>query len=331
MNGRTATNVPVCADQLSGRYKFLKLHILFIYVRILLSSPTTEKPFQRMRKRKGCGQCHGCQSEDCGSCKNCKDMVRFGGSGIHRGCNQLNLTGTSNNHSSIVYLLCLGIQAREPPQSDGTGSKMYQNPIKEPQIFPGTTNSSHTCTPQEKAATVGSTKTSIPVDSGQRLYSTDILIGALGEVIVNKRLSLQSHGKKAYCPPTSPVYTPHIAALALTGRVINCTVPDGNRLFRSFSKGLLGTERFHYSIRSVLVSFIIRNALYFDEHTKARNQTSVQAYCQQMGKQGEWGTDIEILAMATILQVPMYAIHLASSIREVLPLDPIQALPSSKV
>ena len=78
----------------------------------------------------------------------------------------------------------------------------------------------------------------------------------------------------AYCPPTSPVYTPHIAALALTGRVINCTVPDGNCLFRSFSKGLLGTERFHYSIRSVLVSFIIRNALYFDEHSKARNQTS---------------------------------------------------------
>ena len=206
-----------------------------------------------------------------------------------------------------MYLLCSGIQAREPPHSGGTGSKTHQNPIKEPQIFPGTTNSSHTCILQEKAATVGSTKTSIPVDSGRRLYSTDILIGALGEVIVNKRLSLQSHGKMAYCPPTSPVYTPHIAALALTGRVINCTVPDGNCLFRSFSKGLLGTERFHYSIRSVLVSFIIRNALYFDEHTKARNQTSVQAYCQQMGKQGEWGTDIEILAMATILQVLMYA------------------------
>ena len=150
-----------------------------------------------------------------------------------------------------MYLLCLGIQAREPPHSGGTGSKTHQN-LKEPQIFPGTTNSSHTCTLQEKAATVGSTKTSIPVDSGRRLYSTDILIGALGEVIVNKRLSLQSHGKMAYCPPTSPVYTPHIAALALTGRVINCTVPDGNCLFRSFSKGLLGTERFHYSIQSVL-------------------------------------------------------------------------------
>ena len=153
----------------------------------------------------------------------------------------------------------------------------------------------------------------------------DILIGALGEVIVSKRLSLQSHGKMAHYPPTSPVYTPHIEALALTGRVINCTVPDGNCLFRSFSKGLFGTERFHYSIRSVLVSFIIWNALYFDEHTKARNQTSVQAYCQQMGKQGEWGTDT---CNGHYTPSSNVCIHLASSIREVLPLDPVQALAS---
>ena len=37
-----------------------------------------EKP---QRKRRGCMECAGCKREDCGTCQNCKDMVKFGGPG----------------------------------------------------------------------------------------------------------------------------------------------------------------------------------------------------------------------------------------------------------
>ena len=32
-------------------------------------------------KRRGCMECAGCKREDCGTCRNCKDMVKFGGPG----------------------------------------------------------------------------------------------------------------------------------------------------------------------------------------------------------------------------------------------------------
>lgn len=32
-------------------------------------------------KRKRCGQCAGCKSDDCSTCPNCRDMKKFGGSG----------------------------------------------------------------------------------------------------------------------------------------------------------------------------------------------------------------------------------------------------------
>ncbi len=34
--------------------------------------------------------------------------------------------------------------------------------------------------------------------------------------------------------------------------------------------------------------------------------SSINEYCSAMSKDGEWGTDIEILAASTILQVPIY-------------------------
>ena len=38
--------------------------------------------FYRLAGRsKGCGHCEGCTADDCGSCKNCADMKKFGGKG----------------------------------------------------------------------------------------------------------------------------------------------------------------------------------------------------------------------------------------------------------
>ena len=39
-----------------------------------------------MRKRNRCGVCDACQNPDCGECKFCKDMIKFGGSGKTKQC-----------------------------------------------------------------------------------------------------------------------------------------------------------------------------------------------------------------------------------------------------
>ena len=38
----------------------------------------------RKRRRRACGVCPGCVREDCGRCSNCRDMVKFGGTGCKK-------------------------------------------------------------------------------------------------------------------------------------------------------------------------------------------------------------------------------------------------------
>lgn len=37
-------------------------------------------------RKKRCGVCEVCQQPDCGKCKSCKDMVKFGGTGRKKQC-----------------------------------------------------------------------------------------------------------------------------------------------------------------------------------------------------------------------------------------------------
>ena len=62
-----------------------------------------------MRKRR-CGSCSGCCLEDCGECKNCQDMVKFGGPGrkkrccIRRTCLQLQPTMHHQNTEKVSII-----------------------------------------------------------------------------------------------------------------------------------------------------------------------------------------------------------------------------------
>ena len=90
--------------------------------------------------------------------------------------------------------------------------------------------------------------------------------------------------------------------------MINTTVPDGNCLFRSLSKALLGTEKYHYLIRTRLLGFVYANSSIFIPHIQQRcqSQMEVRQYCLAMDASGVWGTELEILAAATMLQAPVY-------------------------
>lgn len=105
----------------------------------------------------------------------------------------------------------------------------------------------------------------------------------------------------------SPLYEVHIKELKDMGRMINPTKSDGNCLYRSLCKGLIGRENKHYTFRCILFSFISMNSEIFIPHIKQKHgTTTTDDYCTAMSTDGVWGTDIEILAAATILQAPIY-------------------------
>ena len=90
----------------------------------------------------------------------------------------------------------------------------------------------------------------LPLQTTPELYTT------LTEVFVDKPLIYNPLEGMVFDPPTSPEYTSHLQALKASGRTINTTSADGNFMFRSLSKGLLGTEKYHYRIRTTLFGFI---------------------------------------------------------------------------
>ncbi len=112
---------------------------------------------------------------------------------------------------------------------------------------------------------------------------------------------------------TSQLYEGHIKELKSCGRMINVTTSDGNCLYRSMCKGLIGTEHKHYTIKCVLFSFMSMNSEIFLPYNEKHGTTTVMDYCTAMSNDGVWGTDIEILALATILQAPIYTLSRENS------------------
>jgi hypothetical protein len=145
-------------------------------------------------------------------------------------------------------------------------------------------------------------------DTTPELYTT------ITEILCKKPLTYE-HRRIDFDPPTSLSYATHIKELKKSGRTVNATTADGNCLFRSLCKGLIGIEDLHYTVRSVLFGFIHMNSTIFMPHIKEKHPgiSSISEYCLAMSKDGVWGTDIEILAASTILQVPIYTFSLSNS------------------
>ena len=160
----------------------------------------------------------------------------------------------------------------------------------------------------DKSTTVTNTTQPLPNNKFLPLQTTPELYTTLTEVFVDKPLVYNPQQGMIFYPPTPPEYIPHVEALEACGRRINTTTPDGNCLFRSLSKGLLGTEKYHYRIRTTLFGFIYGNAKIFLPHIEQKYNCSVEIrkYCLSMDISGIWGTEIELLAAATLLQAPMY-------------------------
>lgn len=94
--------------------------------------------------------------------------------------------------------------------------------------------------------------------------------------------------------------------LAGQARKIKSSQPDGNCLFRCFSYQLLGTEDEHIAVRSLLVRFENLNQETFAPYLMSVNSPTMGEHISKMLRPYKWGTHIELLAMATYYQVPVY-------------------------
>ena len=99
--------------------------------------------------------------------------------------------------------------------------------------------------------------------------------------------------------PTVPLTRPDM-------RSVRHIQGDGNCLFWAFSYILTGSEEQHLAVRHAVLDHLINNAQFFLGH-HLTGYNSVQSYIASTGmdQDGIWGTDIEMLTLAHLLQTPV--------------------------
>ena len=68
----------------------------------------------------------------------------------------------------------------------------------------------------------------------------------------------------------------------------------------------MGSEENHYEVRDMLIRFQNLNQTSFQPFLTSVNSATIQEHISSMLLPNKWGTHIEILAAATIYQVPVY-------------------------
>ena len=85
------------------------------------------------------------------------------------------------------------------------------------------------------------------------------------------------------------------------------TVGDGNCLFRAFSHILTGSQDYHSQIREHIVTFMLDNVLLMESVIHNSIPDVVEHITShQMAELGKWGTEVELAAMATILNCTIF-------------------------
>ena len=100
--------------------------------------------------------------------------------------------------------------------------------------------------------------------------------------------------------------SPLLKFLHQSGRQVVNIKGDGNCLFRSFALQLLGNQQEHFNVQSLLVRFKNSNAVHLESRLTSVNELTIRQHISMMSKPGCWGTHIEVIATASLYQVPVY-------------------------
>ena len=95
--------------------------------------------------------------------------------------------------------------------------------------------------------------------------------------------------------------------LQSNGRSLYLISGDGNCLFRAISFGLFGADDKHYEIRTAIVRLINLNGNIFSNFLiPSVNHATIEEHVSHMMHNSVWGTQVEIVAAATLFQIPVY-------------------------
>ena len=90
------------------------------------------------------------------------------------------------------------------------------------------------------------------------------------------------------------------------GRKVHKVKADGNCLFRSMSYELFKTEEHQFKVRNNLVWLISCNREEFSKFLLPVNCPTISEHIRTMSLLNTWGTHVELIALATLLQIPVY-------------------------
>ena len=90
------------------------------------------------------------------------------------------------------------------------------------------------------------------------------------------------------------------------GRQVRRSRGDGNCLFRSFSFQLLGTEEEHIAVCTLAIRFQNLNKSTFMPFLTAINKPTMPQHIAHVQQPGVYGTHVEILALATFFNIPVF-------------------------
>jgi hypothetical protein len=88
-------------------------------------------------------------------------------------------------------------------------------------------------------------------------------------------------------------------------RTVVKVVGDGNCFFRAISAFFLESEAFHLDLRKATCNFMIKHRNTFCTFSGNFPQ-HVQNMLKTSGERSSWGTHIELFAVATMFQAPVY-------------------------
>ena len=104
------------------------------------------------------------------------------------------------------------------------------------------------------------------------------------------------------CPQDPPQQA--IASLSARDRKVKPISRDGNCLFRVLAFVLYGSEMCHEKVRELLVQFVSQNQDSFTPYIDG----DFERYLSHMRCTRVWGTAVEILATASLLQIPVFTL-----------------------
>ena len=94
--------------------------------------------------------------------------------------------------------------------------------------------------------------------------------------------------------------------LATCERMVVSVAADGNCFFRSISYLLFSHEDEHWSLRTIITRFENLNSRLFEKRMTSINGRTFSDHIQKLCHPSSWATHIEVLAVATYFQAPVY-------------------------